>query len=393
MTGTLILLAGLLGAAYFLSHRDIFSPGVLTCSIFSFCLLSLLVLPTHLPPLHKQCLFGVGLWSVCFVLSAMMAQSFRYTPMPKRSSTAVTDLYFWLSIACVPLLIRFAYEAIVTGTSSNFAANLRDAAINGLPSSSTKEPYTPFYYMLWIATYLLYLKDINRTRWRRAVIMGGLVLSFGLVSMSKTFILTFGIMTLLVLYYRKIIATRHILLGLAVLVVLLWGMQFVRYHTQMSEEKVASTFEMYVLGNFYAFDTLKPCTAEHWGEHVFRLYYVLTYKAGLSPVEPVDPILPWVMKPIATNTYTVLYPFFLDFGYWGIAFFAIVLGLATGWLYSHYRQGDEFFVLLYAYFCVLLITQYNGEAFFTNLAGHIKFVLLMILPYLTLPKRATKDEL
>lgn len=392
MSGLIILLIGLLGASYLLSHRDIFSPGVLTGSIFVFCMLSFVVVPTHLPSLTGQCLFGIGLWVGCFSLATLLTQSFRYTSFSQTGSTAIRDLYFWISIACVPLLIQFAYEAITTGTSSNMAVNLREAAVYGLPSSSEKEPYTPFYYMLWIATYLLYLKDISKTQWRRAVIMGLLVIAFGLVSMSKTFILTFGIMTLYVLARKKIIATRHILYGVGLLVVLLWTMQFVRYHTAVNEEKVASTFEMYVMGNFYAFETLKPNVAEHWGEHVFRLYYVLTNKAGLSPIEPVNPILPWVQRPVATNTYTVLYPFFLDFGYPGIAIFGLILGAMTGWLYSHSRQQEEFFVLMYAYFCVLLITQYNGEAFFTNLAGHIKFVLILLFPYLRIPSIPRCDE-
>ena len=108
-------------------------------------------------------------------------------------------------------------------------------------------------------------------------------------------------------------------------------------------------------------------------------------------MEPISPILPWVYKPVITNTYTVLYPFFLDFGFTGIVVFALLLGAGIGWIYAHHRKGEEIFTLLYAYFCVLLVTQYNGEAFFTNLAGHIKFVLLLLIPYIKI-KLPVKDE-
>lgn len=392
MTGAIIILIVLLVASYLLSGRNIFSPGMLTGSIFAFCLLTFVVLPHQMPPLHKQCLTGIILWSSCFIVSALLMQSFRYTRIEKHSSYAIVDLYFWLSIACIPLLMRFAYLAITTGSSANFATNLRMAAVHGLPNG-TPEPYTPFYYMLWLATYLLYLKDISKEKWRRTVIMSALVLAFGLVTMSKTFILTWGVITLFILFHKKMIAARHILIGVSILIAGMVGMQIIRQHMAVDEEHMSSMFELYVMANFNAFDTLHPCSAEHWGEHVFRLYYVLAQKLGLSAVEPVNPILPWVYTPVATNTYTVLYPFFLDFGYPGIAVFGVLLGGGIGWLYSHCRQNEEIFVLLYAYFCVLLITQYSGEAFFTNLAGNIKFVLVLLVPYLTFPiKRVAAHE-
>lgn len=384
MIGVISILVFLALLSYVLSSRNIFSPGVLTGGIFALCLLFFVALPHRMPSLHEQCLWGVALWGGCFIVSSLFMQSFRYTDMPQKSSSAVLNLYFYLSILCIPLLGYFAFQAITTGSSSNMAMNLRDAAVNGLPSGPHK-PYTPFYYMLWIATYLLYLKDVNKTKWRRAVIMGLLVLSFGIVTMSKTFILGLGVMTLFVLYYKRIISTRHILIGGAVLLVVLIGLQVIRQRMTLNEKHMFSMFEMYVMANFNAFDTLKPCSAEHWGENVFRLYYVLANKFGFTDIDPINPILPWVYTPVATNTYTVLYPFFLDFGYVGIAVFALLLGCATGWLYAHCRRGDEFFVLMYAYFCVLLVTQYNGEAFFTNLAGHIKFVLVLLLPYLSFP--------
>lgn len=380
MTWVIAIMLFLLGLSYFTSGKNIFSPGVLTTAVFSFCLLSFALLPHPLPDLHRQCLLGIGLWGSCFTLSALFMQSFHYTPVQATCSVAVRDVYFWISLLCIPLLMRFAHLAITTGTSGSIAYNLRDAAINGLNGS--KKPYSPFYYGLWVATYLLYLKDISKDKWFRAVVAGLLVLAFGIVTMSKTLILNFGIMTLFVLFWRKKISTKHILIGLAVLIVFLVFIQVIRYSLTVDEENMSSMFELYILRNFNAFDTLKPCSAEHFGEHVFRLYYAVTYKLGLSSVEPISPILPWVYTPVITNTYTVLYPFFLDFGYTGIGIFAILLGSGMGWIYARHREGSEVFTLLYAYFCVLLVTQYNGEAFFTNLAGHIKFLILLLIPYI-----------
>jgi oligosaccharide repeat unit polymerase len=102
---------------------------------------------------------------------------------------------------------------------------------------------------------------------------------------------------------------------------------------------------------------------------------------GLSSIEPVDPILPWIQKPLQTNTYTGMYPFFKDFGIFGVALFSIVLGLVYGWFYKKAKSLKTFSVLAYSYFVTVMISQYVGDMFVTNLTGHIKFLCVLVFPF------------
>lgn len=381
MIGLLVILSVLLVLAYMCSRQDIFSPGVLTAGIWLFCLLLFVLLPSRLPALQHQFLVCAGMWSGCFVLSSLGMQSLSYTNKQMRCNIAIRDLYFWVSIACVPALMLFAYRAIVYGTTDSIAMNLRLATL-GENARVGEATYTPLYYMLWMATYLLYLVDMDRKHWKRTVIMGGLVLLFGVVTMAKAMILAWGIITLYVLYKRGIISTKYILIGGSVVLVMMLVLQGIRQSMSMDKEHVAGVFEQYILRGFCAFDTLQPCSSPHFGENVFRLFYAVPYKLGWSTVEPINPILPWVYKPVVTNTYTVMYPFFLDFGYAGVGIFATLLGLGAGWIYKKSQQGNQFYTILYAYFCVMIVMQYVQDQFFTGLAGHIKFVLIVLLPYI-----------
>jgi oligosaccharide repeat unit polymerase len=162
----------------------------------------------------------------------------------------------------------------------------------------------------------------------------------------------------------------------------LLALHAIRQSQNLNGDYSAFLVEQYVLRNLVAFDTLQPFSSEHWGENVFRIFYAVSNRLGISSVEPVDTILPWIYKPVCTNTYTCMYPFFKDFGYWGIALFAPVLGGLTGWVYKRRQQGDVFFSMLYAYFSTMLVFEFDGELFFTNLAGNIKFILLLSLPFL-----------
>lgn len=363
-----------------LSRRDILSPAVLVSFVWLFALLCYVLLPHSLSPMGRQSLVGVGLWAAGLVVGALFMQSFRYSAHSMQADKRIREIYFWISLACVPLLARFVIQALGANLDASPAMRLRWAALGS--GQIDGAAYSPFYYVLWLATYLLYLYDADRKHWIRACLMGVLVISFGIATMSKLLILNVGVMTLVVLYHKEVIRFRHLVTGAGVLAVILLVFHAIRQAKSLDGEYTAFVVEQYVLRNFAAFDTVQPCSSSHWGENVFRIFYAVTYKLGIGTVEPIDTLLPWISKPVNTNTYTCLYPFFKDFGYWGIALFAPFLGAMIGWVYKRRQQGDEFFTMLYAYFSTMLIIEFDAEIFFTNLAGNVKFVLLLLIPFL-----------
>jgi oligosaccharide repeat unit polymerase len=66
----------------------------------------------------------------------------------------------------------------------------------------------------------------------------------------------------------------------------------------------------------------------------------------------------------------------------GIAVFSIFLGLLMGIVYKKAQTKNSFFIVFYAYVLMMVIMQYAAEYFFTNMAGHIKFVILLGIPYI-----------
>lgn len=360
------------------SKQNIFSPTVITAMIWFVCVTLFLYFPHQLPELSSQFSTAIAIWLVCFSLCSLLMQSCCFSTSTIKCNVTIRDIYFWLSITCIPCLILFAQHAIATGTTDHWALNLRNAAIG---RGENQEAYTPLYYLLWVVTYLLYLVEEENPNTKRTIIMGLLVALFGAVTMSKTLILNLFIMTIFILYTRRIIKIRHILIGIAAIVTVLLIMQGVRQAVTMDKNATQSTIVLYILSNMSAFDTLQPYSSEHFGENVFRIYYAITYKLGLSDIVPVNPILPWIEKPIATNTYTTLYPFFKDFGYIGIGIFGSLLGLFYGWIFKKHQENCLFYTIMYAYFCTLLVTQYNGDGVFTNIAGHVKMLLILCVPF------------
>ena len=87
----------------------------------------------------------------------------------------------------------------------------------------------------------------------------------------------------------------------------------------------------------------------------------------------------FVMVPIYTNVYTIFQPFFIDFGYKGIAFFAALYGIICGWLYRLYKNSNNVGCCLYTFMIYALVLQFYQENIFLSLATVIEFVIFVYL--------------
>jgi oligosaccharide repeat unit polymerase len=182
-----------------------------------------------------------------------------------------------------------------------------------------------------------------------------------------------------VLYFKKIITLKPLLIGLIALFFFFVGFTSLRHNVDFEGQDMLTT---YIVGNMSAFDTLTPNSSTHLGENTFRIFYAIANKLHLSSIEPVSVFQPWIYTPVSTNTYTGMYPFFKDFGYWGVGIFAVFYGLFFGWLFKKAQNGNAFFILLFSYLVMSVVMQYVSELFFAGLSGKIKFVILLLLPFL-----------
>jgi oligosaccharide repeat unit polymerase len=296
-------------------------------------------------------------------------------------SKLIRDIYLLLSILSYPSFLIWVYSAITSNVTDNWALNLRIAALGQLPGVST-EVYGGVHILLWQVSFLLELVYFNKKKWYRVILPGLFYLSFGIFTMSKAVLLNLFMITIIILYVKKIVRLKHLLIGLCVLFFVFFSLQTIRHGNNASTNSKDSFMVLYLLSSMSAFDTVEPMSSTHFGENVFRLFYAAFHSFGLTSIEPINPILDFIKKPIETNTYTGMYPFFKDFGYWGVGVFALLYGLFYGWLFKKLQYGSSFYIILFSYFSALLVMQYVAEMIFTNLAGHIKFFIILYIPFL-----------
>ena len=361
------------------SKNNPFAPSVITPMLWMCCMLLYLTVDHRLPTLSTAFCVTLLCWIASITISSLLTQSVTYKQDQYNDvGFFVRNVYLVLAIIAFPSLIRFAQIAIVNGSSGNWALDLRLAALGR--GSGFEEPYGGWQIVIWTVSYMLELLCFKKKTWWRFAIPLTIYFLFGVVTMSKMVFLSIFLYTGSILFFKKVIRLKHFVMAMVPLAILFISLQMVRHSSQFSA--VSSDFiRTYILGNMSAFDTLRPCSAEHFGENTFRLFYAVLYKLGLSSTEPVDVILPWIEKPLVTNTYTGMYPFYVDFGVAGVIIFAIILGGIYGWTFKKAQCGSNFNILVYAVFSQIVFTQYVADMLFSNTAIYVKMILLLLIPF------------
>lgn len=364
-----------------ISKYNFFSPSVLTPGIWVVMLLLFFILDHNLPPLSNQFLVCIMLWCGLYTFSALFMQSVNNANNvdTREPSKAILNVYFLISLCTFPLFLHYTYIAITFGPTGSWATDLRLAAIGQHPYFT--EPTGFLYTIIWNISYIIELTNYSKKNRIRVFVLLLFLIFYGIITMSKLIFLEIFIYTIYILYTNKKIKLKHILIGGFVLIQVFILMQTIRNNLGDSDKELNSFFVLYLIGHMSAFDTLDPCSSIHWGENTFRIFYAILNSFKISNIEPVSQFLPWISTPIQTNTYTVMYPFFKDFGYIGVVIFAIFSGLLFGFIFKKTTNGDKMFIVIYASFISIIVEQYVGDFIFSGLAGHIKKIVLLLLPY------------
>jgi len=374
-----LLCIALLILSFLGSKKNILSPGVITSSIWIVCLSLFWILHHNLPPLSSQFLGSLSIWVTLLCLSSLLMQSVSTKVTIGEPSRLVRDVFFWISIITFPLFLMFIQNALKLGHSGNWSMDLRMASLG--KTRDFKEIYSGIHIIIWQVSYLIELFYFSKKNKNRVFILGIMILSFAFLTMSKAAFLEFFIKTICILYFKKNITLKHILIGLGALFFIFAILQAIRYSSKVESVNKNDFSVQYLLSSISAFDTLTPASSTNWGENVFRFYYSAAYKLGITTIKPIDTLLPFIDKPIITNTYTGMYPFFKDFGYYGITIFAAFLGFLYGWIFNKAQRGNIFCILLYTTFIQFIIMQYVAEMFITSLLAYLKQIILLALPF------------
>ncbi len=362
--------------------RTLMAPYVLIPLVWIIVILLYFILPHNYYTIENVFPVSLLLWIFAFVVSSMLTERCVKSreDLYERENKKITRIMICISLcAAIYMSVILIKDAM---RSQNIFLHLRM-----LNTKMDENIQISFGFISYLVPALLiaYLIELSRLSKSNRMIVFILFFANSLVcfvSMAKTSILIFVISSIIVLYRQGKIKRKQILVCLISLFSLFVILQIYR---SLGGEKIniVDFVGLYLLGGSVAFDSLESIIPTYDGVHVFRFFYAIANSLG-AKCEVSATILDYTTISddlLGTNVYTVMYPFYMDFGLIGVFVGGLLYGIIGGYLYKKSLHGTPGLVL-YSIFFAMMLMQSIGDLLITNASLFIQYVIYANIPFL-----------
>jgi oligosaccharide repeat unit polymerase len=262
------------------------------------------------------------------------------------------------------LCVKKTLDIVTAFGSENLMQNIRMLAVEGEGFGLLDQCFIINKVLFIIAVW----KYPKVSIWQVLLIFFLLILN-SIAIMDKGTLFFIVIVIVFVLYEKRKIKTAHLAIGGSIIVVLFFMLTVLRGGTDdegnfNSQMDLLEFLAIYIFANPVAFSYLNQAVVPQFGANTFYLLYYYLDRYGFGDYIVVDIVQEFVQVPVSTNLYTIMQPFYVDFGEIGVAYFALIYGVFTGWCYAGYRKGNSAMKCLYTYMVMVLVLQFGQEQIF-----------------------------
>lgn len=363
---------------------DRFSPWSITLLVWIAILGLYYILDTELYPITRQFYYCLLIWLPVFCITSLASYHLKSDGEKELISSTdfhinknVFNIFFAISVLITPLYLYRVLNIVMMFSTEDVMTNLRTLALygesQGFLNYSSVINQSLFVVALWGRPQI--------AKWKVAVLAMACLLN-ALAIMEKGTMFFVAICFIFVLFERKIIRTRTIILSVLSLIVIFYIFNLARAGEDsdyQKEETLLGFFAMYALSPPVAFCQLLREVTPQFGTNTFETIYLFMDRLGYDNIVVKEKLQEFVFVPISTNVYTIFQPFYIDFGYIGIALFAGIYGSACGWLYRLYKDGNSTASCLYTYVVYILVLQFYQENVFLSMVFVLQFAFFIVL--------------
>ncbi len=350
---------------------SLYSPLVINSSIWLIVFIIGLIFHKRFYPLQDQAFIA---WMIWFVLSSFIfflyyPSQIKYIHMGNDIRRIPIDYSLLLLILSVVLI----YRIWIVGSSGpeQFFLNLRLSAMNleGFDTIGIVERLSPLIFALFLFENVYSRRDNRHIR----LLLWCVMLLYAVAYMSKLTILTPIVAWVII----QGITGRMKLMRFMVLTPIIFASMMSLHYLRAAANygaTIVDILSLYIYSPLVALAYMDIDDSLPVGAHVLRFFYVIGNYLGVAP-QPVNTIASYVWIPEPANTYTVMQPFYQDFGLLGVSLEAIFYGIFFSCLYFLSVKRGGFGLVLYSGFSIILVVQFIGELLFTNLSGNLHLLI------------------
>lgn len=378
----LVIISFFICLAYF-CRASLYSPLVINCFSWFVVFVSGLFFYDKFYPLQTNVFVAWLIWflvnsSIFYILNPSIdTDVFR-----NREIRVVPINYTW----CIVLLIVWLiYRIWVIGSTgpSQFFLNLRLSS-NGIDEYEALGLVGKFYPLVFAFFIFENLYSQENNKFPRVVLWLWMLL-YAVATMGKFAILTPVFVWLVINGLQGKVKSSQLLKTITVLFFVMLLIHVVRSGEE-SEFNLGEMLSIYIYSPIIALGYYNIDSSMPYGSYVFRFIYAVGNYFGMA-TKPADVIMPYVNVPWETNVYTVLFPFYHDFGYSGVFLFSAFFGLFFAIIFLLYARFSNLYLMLFSAFVTLIFSQFIVEGFFSVFSMNLQIFLYVLFVYLISVKR------
>ena len=354
---------------------DVVAPWVITTAVWMAVLIGLYFKDsTLLNDPSEQFYISLALWLPIFGFSSfityrLMKGSHGYieaNTMLNLTNVNRKVFYILLLFSCLitPLYVKKIMDLVLMFGTDDLMYNIRAYSVY----SESEVGVLGYSIVINKALLLIAVWKFKELKWWQTVWIytANLLNTLAIMEKGGFFLIFFCIV--FVLFQRKIIRLRGLILTGVIMVALFYAFNLMRAKegsNYQQEETFIGFIAMYILSPPVAYCEVVREITPQFGGHTFTMIYTFLNRFGFGPFEEFNRLQEFVFVPVLTNVYTVFQPFYLDFGQMGVAMFAMIYGIISGMAYRLMRNGSDFGKCMYVYVAHILVLQFYQENAFT----------------------------
>ena len=301
MTKLLIIVAILCLGSWLFARRRWYAPSVMMTAVWLFTLVAYLFLDRGFHPLKPEIIEALIVWITGFTVTTWIVQSIYLKPLFKDviPSTPVRDLYYYFTLATLPIMI-WAVVMIVRHTGGNPFSALRDANIRANDQGIRT---TGFFVIFWMVSYIMELRVMSKTNRGRIIVLFLINLFYVVISMGKMNLMILILSTVIILSEKNIVKLKHLFVIVPILVGLMLVLQTAR-GSLPSKSRLGVFFTVYVGSSLSHLNAnVEPKTAEQPNAESQHTQPKATKSDVSFPATPHVPVIPGIMHTRMPWTY------------------------------------------------------------------------------------------
>lgn len=361
-------------------RSSLYSPLVISAWVWLVVFIAGVIFQERFYPIKESAFIA---WLIWFMVTSLIF--FLLCPSSAKRAWTETEIRRIPVDYTLPLLVLtflLCYSIWVVGSTGpeHFFLNLRMVATDKIEGTATLGLLKRIYPLI-LALFLFEHVYERRENRHLRFLLWCLMLLYAMVMMSKLSILIPAVSWAIIRGIKGELKISRIVVLSTVVFASMISLHFARAAVS-DASTIIDILAGYIYSPIVALGYMNVDKSLPFGAYVFRFFYAVANHLGIIAAQPVKVVTPWVEIPEPTNAYTVMQPFYHDFGLFGVLFGAVLYGLFFSCLYWLSVKGSRFGLVLFSGYSIVLVAQFITDQLIMIFSGNLQFLIYIFVVFL-----------